>query len=161
MPSGDDLKWERGITRNALADFVDEEILASHYAMRHRGWENSWRKGPNWIKRHFFASDHPTDHTGTFNVVAVTPTRVLVFNAKPEKPFLKIRRQIAEWPHGAVRVAWKGEKVHSSYNSGASSEWNSIIRATFRWDGEEDPLILDFPRGRLSNEVLVAIRDGG
>jgi hypothetical protein len=154
-----DLDWERGVTRNVLAAVVDEEIVAAHYALRHRGWEDSWRKGPEWIKRRLFASDHPTDHTGRFNVVAVTPTRVMVFNAK-SSPFLKIRRQIAEWPRGGVRVAWKGTTAVSHYNSGDSMSSQRIIRATFRWEGEEKPLILDFPKGKLSDEVLVAIRDG-
>ncbi|HEX8084161.1 MAG TPA: hypothetical protein VF529_07700 [Solirubrobacteraceae bacterium] len=154
-----DLDWQRGLLRTALEGFVDEEIEAAHYAMRHRGWEDSWRKGPEWIKRHFFASDHPKDHTGTFNVVVVTPSRVMVFNAKPKAPLLKVRRKIAEWPRGGVRVVWKGRTAVSHYNSGNSRSDHRIIRATFTWDGEEEPFILDFPTGPLSNEVLLAIRD--
>lgn len=33
-----------------------------------------------------------------------------------------------------------------------------IIRATFTWEGEDRPFILDFPNGPLTNEVLVAVR---
>jgi hypothetical protein len=32
--------------RDALAGFLDEEVEAAHYAMRHLGFEDRWRKGP-------------------------------------------------------------------------------------------------------------------
>lgn len=121
---------QRQIVRDALAGFVDEEIEAAGYAMRHLGWEDSWRKGPRWIKRHLFTGDHPEDNTGTYNVLVVTPTRLLLFNAKPKPPLLKVRRQIAEWPRGGVRVVSKGTTATSHYNQGNSASTHRIVRAT-------------------------------
>jgi hypothetical protein len=150
---------QRQILLDALDPFVDEEIEVAHYAMREYGFEDSWRKGLRWIRRRF-PSDHPKDRTGTYNVVAVTPTRVLVFNAKPEPPLLAIRRQIAEWPLGEIRVTSKGESVESHYNSGSSMSRHRIVRARFSWDGEERPLVLDFPKGAQTKAVLDALRGG-
>src|SRR5687767_3947938 len=150
---------QRQLIRDALSSFVDEDIEAAYYAMREYGWQDRWRKGFRWIRRRF-PSDHPKDKTGSYNVVAVTPTRVLVFNAKPQAPLLEVRRQIAEWPRDEVRVTTKGMTVESHYNSGSSMSRHRITRATFSWDGEERPLILDFGKGPLVKEVLEALKRG-
>jgi hypothetical protein len=149
---------QRDMMREALAGFVEEDIEAATWARRHRGWEDSWRKGPEWISRRLARGDHPADHTGSFNILVVTPTRVMVFNAKPAAPMMKVRRKIAEWPRGGVRIASKGHTVTSHYNQGNSSSSHRIVRATFTWSGEERPLILDFPPGALTKETLETAR---
>jgi hypothetical protein len=125
--------------------------------MREDAWGDSWKRGPRWIKRRL-ASGHPADDTGTMNVLVLTPTRVLVFNAKPKAPLLEIRRQIAEWPIEAVRLESRGMKTTSHYNQGNSSSTHRIIRATITWTGEERPLVLDFPSNPNAKEVIEAVK---
>jgi hypothetical protein len=151
-----DPDWFRQLVHDALRGHVDEEVEDAYYAMRHLGFEDSWRKGFRWIGRRLASGDHPADHTGTFNLLAVTPTRVMVFNAKPKAPFVQIRRQIAEWPRGGVAIASQRATAVAHYNQGASSTSRRILRATFTWDGEERPLILDFPNDEHAKAVLAA-----
>ena len=33
-----------------------------------------------------------------------------------------------------------------------------VVRAIFTWDGEERPLVLDFPKGPLTKELLEAVK---
>jgi hypothetical protein len=148
---------QRQLMRDAVAGLVDEEIEVAFYAMREHGFEDSWRKGPRWIKRRL-KSGHPADDTGTFNIVVLTPTRVLLFNAKPGAPMMVVRRQIAEWPRGALDVHWKGHTAVAHYNSQSSMASTRVVRAIFTWDGEERPLVLDFPKGALTKELLEAVK---
>ena len=108
---------QRQLMGDALEGCVDEEIVSAYYGMREDAWGDSWKKGPRWIKRRL-ASGHPADDTGTINVLVLTPTRVMVFNAKPKAPLLEIRRKIADWPVGAVRLESKGMKATSHYKPG-------------------------------------------
>jgi hypothetical protein len=80
----------------------------------------------------------------------------MVFNAKPAAPFVRVRRQIAEWPRGGVAIHSEGATAVAHYNQGSSSTRRRILRTTFTWDGEDRPLILDFPNDKNAKAVLVA-----
>ena len=85
----------------------------------------------------------------------------MLFNAKPGSPFMKVRRQIAEWPRGGVAIESKGATAVSHYNDQTQMASRRIVRATFTWEGEERPLILDFPKAKQTREVLEAAKAGG
>ena len=89
----------------------------------------------------------------------LTPTRVMVFNAKPDPPGMKIRRRIADWPVEAVHLESKGMTFRAHYNQGASASNHRVIRATITWDGEERPLILDFQRSDNARAAIAAVKE--
>ena len=148
---------QRQLMGQALQGHVDGEIVAAYYGMREDAWGDSWKKGPRWIRRRL-ASGHPADDTGSYNVLVLTPTRVMVFNAKPSPPLLKVRRKIADWPIEAVRLEDKRMTFTSHYNQQTQMSTHRVIRATLTWDGEERPLILDFPTSPNAKEVVEAVK---
>lgn len=152
---------QRGLMRDALAGWIDEEIVAAYYFLRHKAWEDDWRKGPWALKRLLRTSDHPADRVARMNVLALTPAHLVVFTARAKAPLLVVRAPLVAWPLDAVSIASRGKAVTATSirSDGSSQRWdNRIIRATLSVAGDDRPLIMDFPNHDLSRELIAAVK---
>ena len=135
---------QRQIMGTALQGHLDEEIVAAYYGMREDAWGDSWKKGPRWIRRRF-AGDHPADNTGTYNVARPHPDaghglQRQAAGAAARDPSQD--RRLAD-RGGADRDERMTFTAH--YNQATRCPRTASSGRRSRWDGEERPLILDFP----------------
>jgi hypothetical protein len=90
-----ELDRQRQILKDAVDGRLDEEIVAIGYFHRQGSSDDSWRHGPDALRRVFAKrADHPADHLGYRNVVVLTPTQVLVFSGSAKPPLVRVKELV-------------------------------------------------------------------
>jgi hypothetical protein len=140
------------------APHVGEPITAVGYFLRAGAADDSWRKGPDWLRRTFAPrADHPGDHLGSLNILALTPTRVVAVAGRPGAPWVRAKKPIGAWPHAAVTATAKGRTAESYVSSMGGTQRSRVIRLTLEFSTGDAPLVGDFPRDALNRECTEAV----
>ena len=153
---------QREALRAMLQPRFDEEVVTAQWFHRAGLSGDDGLRVFKAIKRWTASGDHPADRVAGWNVLALTPTGVVVFTGRPVKatPPVAVRDLLARWPLEQLTMSWKRHKIESTFfNTGGSTYTSYAQRATLSWEGEERPLLLDMPNDKLSREVLPQIRE--
>jgi len=148
----------RKMLREAIAPFTGEEIVAIGWFSREGTSEDSWKKGPRLLKRLFASGEHAADNLGNRNVLALTPSQVLVFAGSARPPLVRVKRQIAAWPLDRVHLESRTHTGHVLMNATANTYKTKVLRAVLTVAGEDRPLVMDFPTIPISREVIAAVK---
>jgi len=152
---------QREALRAALRLHLDEEPLTAQWFHRAGLSGDDGLRAFKAIRRWTARGEHPADRVAGWNVVALTPTQLVVFRGRPVRatPPVEIRDLVARWPLDRLALTWKRHKVESTFFSmGGSTYTSHVQRATLTWAGEARPLMLDLPNDKLSREFLQAAR---
>ena len=149
----------REMLREMVAADVDEEITAIGWFDREGGSENSWRHGPRLLRRvRARRSDQPADHLGSRNVLALTPTRVIVFAGRVAPPLVRVHGLVGAWALSEVTVQSRAHTSQASMSRAGGTYERRGIRVTLSFAGGEHPLGMDFRRDELAREVVAALK---
>jgi hypothetical protein len=150
---------QRQILIDGVGGLVDEEIVAIGYFHREGTSDDSWRKGPNALRRMFAKrDDHPADSLGFRNVLVLTPTRVLVFSGNAKPPLVRVKDLVGAWPLSEVGLTSTNHTSQAYMSHGSGTYDTPVVRASLTFAGGEEPLGMDLPRDELAREVVSAIK---
>jgi hypothetical protein len=148
--------------RNQLVEltqpFVDEPIERIGYFLRAGTTQDSWRKGPRWLRRTFAPrTGVPGDQLGLFSIVVLTPTRLVLVKATAGPPVCQPRKVVGAWPRDAVSL--RRETVTTdSYRADQGTTRTRLWRVTLTFADGTQPLAMDFlARDDLSKEIVPAL----
>jgi hypothetical protein len=154
-----EIERQRTMLTDAVGGLVDEEIVAIGYFHRIGTSDDSWRKGPEALRRLVAKRrDHPADHLGSRNVLVLTATRVLVVSGSARPPLVRVKALVGAWPLQDITFASKQHTSHAYMSQAGGSHDTLVIRATMTFAGGEAPLSMDFPRDALSRQLVVAMK---
>jgi len=154
-----DVDRTREMLRRMVDEEVGEEIVAIGWFYREGSSEDSWRHGPRLLRRVFAArSDHPADHLGSRNILALTPTRVVVFAGRAAPPLVRVRGLVGAWPLGEITVQARAHRAQAYMSQGGGTYETRLTRVTLTFAGADQPLGMDFPRDELARELVAALK---
>jgi hypothetical protein len=154
-----ELDRQRQILVDAVGDLVDEEIVAIGYFHREGSSDDSWRKGPDALRRMFGKRDeHPADHLGYRNVIVLTASQVLVFSGSAKAPLVRVSELVGAWPVSEVGLESHNHTSQAYMAHGSGTYDTPVIRATLTFTDGDEPLGMDFPRDELAREVIAAVK---
>jgi hypothetical protein len=139
-----------------MAPVVDEEIVCAEWFTPAKGMEDDGLAAIKWLRRRLSSGERRDDRLRGANVLVLTPTRLLAFTARRVRatPPVEPKEQIGDWPLAHVDLAYRGRKAESFFNTTGSTYTSKIVRATLTFDGDERPLVIDFPDKPLARELL-------
>lgn len=151
---------QREAMRATMAPHVDEEVVAAEWFRPAKGMEDDGLAAVKWLRRATSGGHHAADRIRGWNILVLTPTRVLAFTARPQRstPPVAPKKQIGDWPLGDLALDFKGRKATSYFAHGAGSYTSKIVRATLTVPGDDRPLVIDFPDTPLARELLKAAK---
>ena len=149
--------------RAILAPHVDEEVVAGQWFRPAHTMEDDGLRAFRFLRRRLSSGEHIADRIRGWNVLVLTPTRLLVFTARTVRatPPVVAKKLIGSWPLSEVSVKHKGRKVTSHFH-GSGNSWaysSRVRRATLEFAGDERPLVIDFPDDPLAKELLNGAAD--
>jgi hypothetical protein len=65
-------------------------------------------------------------------------------------------RLVGDWPLAQVELTYRGRKAQSYFAHYGGTYTSKIVRATLAFDGDDRPLVIDFPDTPLARELLKA-----
>ena len=148
--------------RNQLVELtqplVEEPIQAIGYFMREGVTQDSWRKGPRWLRRTLAPREGvPGDQLGMFSLIVLTPTRILLVKAGPGAPVCRPKRVVGAWPRSAVALT-RETVTTESYSEHSGTTRTRVWRVTLTFTDGTQPLEMDFlARDGLAKEALPAL----
>jgi hypothetical protein len=148
--------------RDQLAELtqplVDEPIQAIGYFMREGTTQDSWRRGPRWLRRTFAPRKGvPGDQLGMYGLVVLTPTRVVLVKAVHGPPVCRPQRVIGAWPFGALSLT-RATVTTESYRQDHGTTRTRVWRVTLTFADGTEPLAMDFlARNDLTKEIVPAL----
>lgn len=144
------------LLRGEIVALIDDHVVAAQWCARAGRFGDDGLRVVKALKRWTARGDHPADRAPAWNILALTPTRLVVCSGRYVKrlPPVEPKDVLAAWPLAEVELTSRRIKVSSFFASTGSTYDSTMRRATIRWDGEERPLELDFPNDRLARDTL-------
>jgi hypothetical protein len=144
------------VLRADLAGHIDEYVVTASVCVRAGRFGDDGLRVFKAIRRWTARGDHPADRAPSWNVFALTPTRVVIFAGRYAKrlPPVEIREPLISWPLADLEMASRRVDISSFMATTGSTYSQKMRRATIRWAGEERPLELDFPNDQLGRDTL-------
>jgi hypothetical protein len=154
-------KRQREAMRALMAPYVDEEVISGEWFTPAKGMEDDGLAAIKWLRRRLSSGERPDDRLRGANILVLTPTRLLAFTARRVRstPPVEPKQQIGDWPLGRFALEYRGRKAESFMNATGSTYTSKIVRATLTFDGDNRPLVIDFPDTPLARELLKSAQD--
>jgi hypothetical protein len=143
-----------------MAPVVDEEVVCAEWFAPAKGMEDDGLAAVKWLRRRLSSGERPDDRLRGANILVLTPTRLLAFTARRVRatPPVEPRKQVGDWPLTQVWLEYRGRKAESFFNATGSTYTSKIVRAVLTIEGDERPLVIDFPDTPLARELLKATK---
>ena len=141
-----------------MAPVVDEQVVCAEWFTPAKGMEDDGLAAVKWLRRRLSSGARPDDRLRGANILVLTPTRLLAFTARRVRatPPVEPKTQVGEWRLREVSLDYRGRKAESYLAHYGGTYTSKIVRATLTFDGDERPLVIDFPDTPLARELLKA-----
>jgi hypothetical protein len=149
---------QREAMRALMTPYVEEEVVCAEWFTPAKGMEDDGLAAVKWLRRRLSRGERPDDRLRGTNILVLTRTRLLAFTARRVRatPPVEPRRQVGDWPLTQVGLTYRGRKAQSYFAHYGGTYTSKIVRATLTFDGDERPLVIDFPDTPLARELLKA-----
>jgi len=139
-----------------MAPVVDEQVVCAEWFTPAMGMEDDGLAAVKWLRRRLSSGARPDDRLRGANILVLTPTRLLAFTARRVRatPPVEPRKQVGTWPLTEIELTYSGRKAESYFAHYGGTYTSKIVRATLTFDGDERPLVIDFPDTPLARELL-------
>ncbi len=152
---------QREAMRAQMASWLNEEVVCAEWFAPAKGMEDDGLAAVKWIRRRASGGDRVDDRLRTWNILALTPTRLVAFAGRHVRatPSVEPRREIGAWPLSGVALEYRGRRAESYMAHAGGTHTSKIVRATLTLPGEDRPLVIDFPDTPLARALLTAISE--
>lgn len=123
---------------------VGEPVVAIGWFLRAGTTQDSWRKGPRWLRRSLAPrTGSAADQLGRTSLLALTADRVVLLRAKHGPPICRPQRVVGAWPLGAVG-ATRENVTTESYAEVSGTTRTRVARVTLALPDGTEPPAMDF-----------------
>ena len=152
---------QRSAFRELMAPWVAEEVVCAEQFWPPRGTKGDGNGAAAWVRRRLRSGDHPDGRLKSFNILVLTPTRLVAFAGRHFRgtPSVEPKEEIGAWPLGEVSLRYRGRKREAFFASIGNTYTSKVVRATLTLAGTDRPLVADFPETPLARELLKSISE--
>ena len=156
-----DVDRQRTAMQGMMGPEVGEDVVSAQWFTPAKGMEDDGLAAIKWVRRRLSSGEHADDRIRGWNILVLTPTRLVMFTARYVRstPPVRPKKKIGEWPLDRVSVEFRGRKAQSYMASTGSSYTSRIVRATLTFADEDRPLVIDFHDDALTRELLKAAKE--